>query len=284
MNVTTRKTIGIFCAVFIFITLLNPIALVAADEVRTQFFAFDNGVGRDAKWTPEEQAKTLKELGYDGIGYTGIGNLTERLNAFNSEGLQVFSLYLACHPDKEVPYPPQLKEAIKQIEGTGTMIWLTVFGETNDEDAARVIQEIADVAEPHGVRIAIYPHYGIYIATARDAVRLVKKVDRANVGVSINLCHELRSGNADQLEVIVKEAAPYLFLASINGADRQGKWDQLIRTLDQGEFDVSLFLKQLNDAGYRGPIGLQSYNIKGDQLANLETSMQAWKALSSSLE
>jgi len=33
-----------------------------------EFFVFDNGVGR-GKWTPEEQAKTLKELGYDGISY-----------------------------------------------------------------------------------------------------------------------------------------------------------------------------------------------------------------------
>ena len=32
------------------------------------FFAFDNGVGRNI-WTPDVQAKTIKELGYDGIHY-----------------------------------------------------------------------------------------------------------------------------------------------------------------------------------------------------------------------
>jgi len=256
--------------------------LSAATEERLQnaFFAFDNGVGR-GKWTPQEQARTLKELGYAGIGYTGVENLTERLKAFDSQGLKVFSLYVPCHPGKKAPFSPRLKEAMKQLEGTGAMLWLTVQGKSSDKEAAPVVREIADAADKHGVKVALYPHHGFHVATARDAVRLVKKVDRGNVGVAINLCHELRAGNAAKLGDIVKEAAPHLFLVSINGADREGGWDKLIRTLDQGEFDVPAFLKQLAAAGYTGPIGLQCYNVKGDQRENLKTSMAAWRKLSS---
>ena len=39
-----------------------------ASAARPQFFVFDNGVG-SGSWTPEQQAKTVKELGYDGISY-----------------------------------------------------------------------------------------------------------------------------------------------------------------------------------------------------------------------
>ena len=44
-------------------------ACLAARAAVPEFFVFDNGVGRGA-WSPEQQAKTLKELGYDGISYS----------------------------------------------------------------------------------------------------------------------------------------------------------------------------------------------------------------------
>jgi len=249
---------------------------------RSPFFAFDNGVGRD-QWSPQEQADVLKELGYAGIAYTGTTDLSERLRAFGSQGLRVFSLYVHCYPGQEDACPPQLTKTLKQLEGTGTMLWLTVQGKSTDAQAARVLRELGDAAARHGVKIALYPHFGNYVATARDAVRLVKLAGRKNVGVSINLCHELRSGNASQLGVIIKEAAPHLFLVSINGADHKGGWDKLIQPLDRGEFDVHRFLRQLRDVGYTGPIGLQCYNVKGDLRENLQRSMKAWKELSQSL-
>ena len=243
------------------------------------FFAFDNGVGL-GKWSPEEQATTLKELGYAGIGYTGV--LGNRNQAFEARGLRVFSLYVGCTPGKTPAYAPHLMEGMKQLEGTGVVLWLTVLGPTNDEDAARVVQEIADTADPLGVKIALYPHAGFHVATATDAVRLVKKVDRSNVGVTINLCHELKAGNGEKLGDIVKEAAPYLSLVSINGADRDGRsWEQLIQPLGEGDFDVAALLAQLWDAGYTGPIGLQCYGVKGDQKTNLKKSIEAWTLLTS---
>ena len=35
----------------------------------------------------------------------------------------------------------------------------------------------------------------------------------------------------------------------------------------------------LDEIGYTGPIGLQCYNIKGNDRANLKKSADAWKAL-----
>ena len=248
----------------------------AKGELTNPFFAFDNGLGR-LRLTPDRQAQTLKELGYAGVGYSSTGDLPKKIKAFGDRGLKVFSLYVGCKPGEKIPYDPKLIEAMKQLEGTGVMLWLTVSGKTDDEKAAAVIRELADAAAKHGVKIALYPHLGFYIATTTQAVRLVKKVDRKNVGVSINLCHELKAGSEPKLPEIIKAAAPHLFLVSINGADHKGGWDKLIRPLGDGEFDVLGFLKTLKSEGYAGPIGLQCYAVKGDQRKNLERSMATWK-------
>jgi sugar phosphate isomerase/epimerase len=246
------------------------------------FFAFDNGINR-GRPTIAQQAETLKELGYAGIGYSGVHDLPKKVKAFKDKGIRVFSTYVWCRPGAEKPYDPKLIDAMKQLEGTGVVLWLTVQGKTDDEKAAAVVRELADAAAKHGLKIAIYPHLGFYIATTNQAIRLVKKVARKNVGVSINLCHELKAGSEPKLPEIIKAAMPHLFMVSINGADHKGGWDKLIRPLGQGEFDVLGFLRTLNQAGYKGPIGLQCYAVKGDQKKNLARSMAAWKTYQSKI-
>lgn len=192
----------------LFAALMWGLAFVgsaAESGLQNSFFAFDNGVGR-GKWTAQQQAQTLKELGYAGIGYTGTDNLPEHLKVFAAHGLTVFSIYVHCYPSEEDACSPQLEKAIEQLKGSRTRLWLTVQGKSNDEKAARVVQSIVDVEAEHGVEVVLYPHYGLYIATAWDALRLLKKVDRKNVGLAINLCHELREGNAAELGDIIKES------------------------------------------------------------------------------
>lgn len=264
--------------------LLAAIVFLAINAVASPFFAFDNGVGRGGAWTPERQAAFLKQLGFDGIGYTGTENLLERQKAFKEEGLRIFNLYVACYVDRPVPYEPRLKEAIRQLKDTGVDLWLTVQGKAADDSAAiRVVREIADDAAAAGVRVALYPHKGFFVTTTEEALRIVRQVERPNVGVTINLCHELAAGNADRMDAIVKAAAPHLFYVSINGADRTGTWRELIRPLDEGEFDVAGFLKSLGSAGYKGPVGLQCFQIAAAPEDHLKRSIARWKKISGNL-
>jgi len=263
----------------------NAAASPATAHLANPFFAFDNGVGRELKWPPARQAATLKALGYDGIGYTGTEDLAERLKSFQSQGLRIFNLYVPCYVDQPKPYDPQLKEAVQQLKGTGVILWLTVQGKaTNDANAVRIVREIADLARASGVRVALYPHKGFFVATAEEALRIVRQVGRPNVGVTVNLCHELAAGNADRLEAIVRACAPHLFLVSINGADRSGGWSELIRPLGEGNYGVTGFLKLLGQVGYTGPIGLQCYNLKGEPEENLKRSITAWRGFSGSIQ
>lgn len=276
MTLNTRMRFTRLTGAFTAIALLTLPPLKA-----NPFFAFDNGVGRGLNWTPPQQAALLKQLGYDGIGYTGTENFASRQKAFAEQGLKIFNLYVPCYVDKPESYDPQLKEAIRHLKGTGVEVWLTVQGKAADDTAAvHIVREIADEAAAAGVRVALYPHKGFFIPTAEDGLRILRQVERPNLGVTINLCHELAAGNADRMAGIVKACAPHLFLVSINGADRSGGWPELIRPLGEGNFDVPGFLKSLGEAGYKGPIGLQCYQIPGAPEDHLKRSITEWKRLS----
>jgi sugar phosphate isomerase/epimerase len=241
------------------------------------FFAFDNGVGRD-RWTPAQQAACLEELGYAGISYQDEVDLDARLAAFEAQGLKIFNVYVPCHVDKEPAFSEELVRAIARLNGTGVDLWLTVQGEAEDDvKAVKAIQAIADLAAASGLRVALYPHAGFHVATLDDALRVVEQVERDNVGVTFNLCHELKAGNGARVDELLDKASPKLFFVSINGAEHDGDWDRLIQPLGEGAFDVYGVLKKLKSLGYTGPVGLQCYNVKGDIRGNLEKSMAAWK-------
>ena len=261
------------------LAILAASLITATALMGNPLFAFDNGLGGKK---PSEQAALLKQLGYDGIGCTGTGNFAGRKEAFDGQGLKIFTLYVHAYVDRPAAYEAGLMEALPQLKGTGTDLWLTLQGKAADDTAAvRIVREIADEAASRGVRIALYPHKGFFVETAEEALRIVKQVDRPNVGLTINLCHELAAGNAGRMDEIVKACAPHLIYVSINGADRSGGWRELIRPLGEGDFDVSLFLKSLGAAGYKGSVGLQCYQLPGAPEDHLKRSMAKWREIGS---
>lgn len=249
------------------------------------FFAFDNGVGRGV-WTAETQAKTVKKLGYDGIhyNYTNPGDFGRKLAACRAVGVPITAVYIYTFVDnKGQPYDPGIKDVIRMLKGENTIIWLTLRHEkpgAHDARAAAITREISNLAAESGLSVSIYPHAGFYVATAEDAVRIAKLVDLPNLGVTVNLCHELFAGNSQRLNEVIRIAAPHLNLVSINGASPiPGKggsaWETL--ALGDGSFDTSGFLRMVRDAGYTGPVGHQFYNVPGDDLEKLERASRAWK-------
>ncbi len=278
--------------VFAIAMLLSiAVSAVRADDADKcwAFFAFQNSM---VGVPPGDQPALLKELGYDGMEYNApLRDIPEMLTALDAEGLKMFSVYSGANVDAgQPPYDPDLKAAIAQLNGRHILISLFVTGGVpssadSDDRAVDVIREIADMAEASGLRVAIYPHVGMYVARVEDAVRIAKKVDRKNVGVGFNLCHFLKLDDETNLERRLTEAQPHLFTVSINGADggdtNQFGWDRLIQTLDRGSFDVAHLLKTLKRLGFTGPVGLQSYAIPGAPRENLRRSIKAWEDLCS---
>jgi len=249
------------------------------------FYAFDTAFWGRQGWGADKQAKLLKELGYDGIGMSGLGDLENRVAAFEEQGLKVFNLYVGANLGAKPVVSAELKKAFPLLKEHGIDLWMPLNGPKNMSEEAKVaaLRELADAASEHGVRIVIYPHHGCLADTAISALPLVKKAERKNLGLTINLCHELKAGNGRALPGIVQQCGPYITLVSINGAKLDGNnWGALIQPLDRGDFDVPGLLKELQAVGYEGSIGLQCYGIKEAPEQHLKRSISLWREIMNS--
>lgn len=257
---------------------MNALLLLMA--AAAPLYVFDNGTGRGSL-AIEEQAEVARRTGYAGIFYSGTKEIPQLVAAHKSRGMRVLGIYTGMNvADAKPAYDPGLPAAIEQLRGSGALITFTVNGkaESGDEIALPVVREVCDMAAKAGLQVALYPHYGFHVARIEDALRVIGKSERKNLGLVFNLAHWLRSGDGANLTARLKEALPHTLMVSINGADHEGDWDRLIQTLDKGAYDVKGFVKAWMKAGYKGPIGLQCYNIKGDLEGNLKKSMEAWRA------
>ena len=256
-----------------------------------RLFAFCMDTHDAKKRDLDEQAKMLAELGYAGAGHLWLDNVAERLKTLDARGLELSQVYVRVSIDPKQPkYDPRLGEVIKLLKGRPTILGVLVGGmkpsdTAGDSRAVEILREIGDLAAGSGLRVALYPHAGDWIEKVEDAVRVVEKVNRRNVGVMFNLCHWMKVDKSRDYRRVLTAAMPHLFVVSINGADNEGEdWDRLIQPLDRGTFDLYAFLKTLRDLGYRGPIGLQCYGIPGDAREHLARSIVAWHKLTVRLE
>jgi len=291
------RVAGTVVGVIVCSLVLTDLPRLRADDAPAKglanpFFVLSNCVQCENYPTPEAQAQVLDELGYAGIAPSGTGGVDQMLAALDKHGLKLYALYVGANLDPDQPkYDPKLPEVIKTLKGRQTFIWLYVLSRKfkpsssdGDTQAVALVREIAETAEESGIRVALYPHTGFYVARVEDAVRVAEKVDRPNVGVTFNLCHWLKLDEPSSMKRLAELALPRLFLVTINGADHDGDgWDRLIQPLDRGSFDVYGFLKTLKDLGYTGPVGLQCYGVPGDKHENLKRSIQAWHKLSERL-
>ncbi len=269
----------------VFAACLALFALRAAGAAANPFFAMDTGLRDGVSRTPAEQARLLKELGYAGVGWSPA-QTPEMLEACDAQGLKMFNVYVGVEigPTNHVA-PEHIVRMIDQLRGRDTALWLYVTSktykkpsdETGDDDAAALLCDIADRAQQAGLKVSLYPHTWFWMERVQDAVRLAKKVDRQNLGVTFNLCHCIKVGDAGHISELLDLARPHLTFVTINGADGEGDWSRLIQPLGQGSFDVAAVLRKLNELGYSGPVGLQHYGVKGDAREKLGQSIEAWR-------
>jgi sugar phosphate isomerase/epimerase len=247
------------------------------------FFAMDTG----AKGPPAEVAQKLAELTYDGLGGSGY-QVKPLLEELEKNKLRLFNVYLTLKFDGSPAVSPDLNQLLTDLSGHDSYLWIAIQKVENfknsdpagDSVARAHLQAIADAAKAKDVPIALYPHTGFWLARVDDAIRLTDQLDRPDVGVTFNLCHWLKvEGDTDPAPTL-KRALQRLRFVTLNGADsgetKDFGWDRLIQPLDAGTFDNARLLKTLRDLDYTGPVGLQSFGLKGDQKALLARSRQAW--------
>lgn len=278
-------------------TLVALVTTAAHAAGTNPFFVFDNGLRGKKLPTISAQLDLVKQLGFAGLSWRtdDPARVKEVLDGARQRGLKLFAIYANLDlKDGQLVYDPRLREIIALCKGTDVMIWPNLTSKqfknsdpSGDDIAVAGLRELADLCDASGLRIAIYPHVNMWVHRIEDAVRVAKKVNRRSVGVTFNLCHALLDGAEARIPALIAEAAPHLFIASINGADSgaaKTEMNRIIQPLDRGSYDVAVVLKQLRAAGFQGPIGLQCYNIKGDPEMLLAGSMAAWRKMSGALE
>lgn len=235
----------------------------------------------------EEQARMLKELGYEGVGHIFLEKVDERLKTLDEAGLRLFQITMRVNITNNPPYEKGFKEVLALVNGRKVQFCLLVTG-ANPSDASadprgvEVLREMSDLAKDTDVQLLLYPHVRDWVERIEDSVRVANKVDRPNVGCMFNVCHWLKVDKSRDYQPLLNQAMPRLWAVSINGADvfdPKGDWKHYIQPLGKGDFDITGFLRTLRDLGYTGPVGLQCYGITGDTREHLAQSMEAWRKM-----
>ena len=267
--------------------------VTAKKKIRNIFYAQNTLSGFiNSPKTDVEKARLLKSIGYAGLEGFGDQNYQELQRALEKEGLRMPVNYVPLNFESdgktEKPSIDEIKTIIK-ASAKGSVIYFHIHSKTfiNDKDkgdkvVTGILRELADYAAGFKVKLCAYPHISFYCETAAHSFKLAELVARKNYGSVINLCHMLRVEGSAGIEQKIKEYAPRLFAVNICGADdgdtQHLGWDRLIQPLGQGSFDTYHFVKILIDNGYKGPIGLQCFNLKGDAFETLTKSLKAWEA------
>jgi sugar phosphate isomerase/epimerase len=268
------------------LTLLTVLLLAGSVYAANPFFAMDTAVRN------LDELDTVKQLGYAGIGWKGVPpeQLAADVKRVQEHGLKLFAIYTGATLTKSnLTWSPHLEADMVALKSTGAAIWMPINSKDfprsspeGDQVAVPDLLRLSELAAASGLRVAIYPHTGCWAERVQDAVRLAKKVNRKNFGVTFNLCHCLKVGDEVKIPELLAEAGPHLFLVTINGADKYEenfKWDRLIRPLDEGSYDVGIVLRKLKELNYTGPIGLQAFGLKIPVKESLTRSMNGWRKL-----
>jgi sugar phosphate isomerase/epimerase/type 1 glutamine amidotransferase len=270
----------------------DPVSAVAK---KWAFFPICMSHHDSAKRSLDEQATLFKELGFTGcghlsqeFGYSGFGypkevTVQQRAASLEKQGLRLKVAYARIRLNGKQPVDlDKVKALMPTLAKHRSVLGVLLLGDRKndlDEQAMAILNQLADIAKPHGVEIAIYPHSGDYTETTADSVRIVKKVNRPDqVGMMFNLYHWMNKERDRELKTVLQDARPWLKMVNINGS---GESNAQVLPLDQGDFDVSKVLSILDELKYRGPIGLMCWGLGGDARKHLTASKFKWDAMTS---
>ena len=244
----------------------------------------------------KRQVEIARQMGFHGIGLAGMD--AERIREFaglpevESGSFKVPSV-LWYFPVFDTIRVPWLDSILEDAHRMDMAIWMVASakGLRDDSTKSRSVAQFGLVAgrcRAKGARLVIYPHAGTVMETAEDGLWMLDSLARLGyheVRLSMHLCHELKMGNRSRLSEIVAKVAPHLALVSVSGADkftnlRGSEWKSAIKPLDEGSYDVRIFLQALSEAGYPGPIELHTYGLTNPEAPgydrHLERSLARW--------
>lgn len=267
------------------------LALALLPAAANDFFALDTAMVRNltADRIQPADLDIVAQLGYKGVAPVALNEdqwqhlASTVFPEMDKRRLKLYAVYSWVRVDKTGhTLAPGLREHLPLLKQRRAALWLNIkSADFKPSDPAADPLAVAAIRElaASGVAISLYPHTRDLAEKVTDVVRLANAVNLPSVKLTFNLCHWIRNEGVDSMEKALDLAAPRLSLVTINGADRDGK--EWIQPLDQGDFDVRQLLAALKKRGYRGPIGLQGYDVaRRYNIApaeNLRRSIATWR-------
>ena len=262
-----------------------------AQKITNQFFVLHNIIRGDSTYnTFDKQVAFIQKVGFDGVEINQLESFEGMKAALDKHQFHGAYFYVKINLD-ESNIGQRLPEYIKKLKGTNTIIAPYIISDSNkygpsthdaDTLVVRLLTEVGRRAQASGLQVAIYPHLNFYVERTDHALSLVQKINLKNVGLTFNLCHWLATTNSAERNTLkphLKKLSPYLKMITINGANavltnKQNQWDDYILPLGDGSFDTYALLRYvIKDLKFKGPVGIQCYNIKGDKPLLVQSTM-----------
>jgi sugar phosphate isomerase/epimerase len=245
--------------------------------------------------TPLEQVHMVKEAGYDDYYVTDAVTKYDRSleiqSASNAAGLGLNAAFNNFNVSS-APTPEALQNLERVLAGLHAPTRFEIsllcgeFGEhtgdaSKDGMALAWLKPIAALLETHGIQGSLYPHFGFYLETFTDALRLQEKVNSPNLNVIFCGYHFFRVGKEKSFADLFDQAGDRLNAVNLCGtqhlpdpAQEINGLNPTIEPLDAGTMDNRVIVKDLINRGYTGPIGIQGYGVNATPKDALQRSYQ----------
>lgn len=253
------------------VVLVCLLVLPVAARAEASLVVYDFNLGSN----PARNVDYVKRLGFAGI-VTSVAtpaDLTKlqgyAQHVLSLDGFDLFAYVVFDFNDSNSPGVWQ--GAVPILAQTGAPLWVIVKNAPSTTATRDLLSSMARWTRFYGIETVVYPHWDTSIETAEEASALLAMVAHPNLKSSLHTCHEIRGGNQYTLPAVVAAHAAETALVTIAGADHRAyvgppphPWDDAIKPLDEGGFDLLPFLQALNDAGYDGPVILHTFGITND--------------------
>ena len=132
------------------------------------------------------------------------------------------------------------------------------------EDSVKVLNELADIAKPYGVKLSFEPigDRRWCCNSFRQALEIVEAVDRDDVGLTVDCINFYMHDKAADLEMIRRIPKEKLFVFHLNDCEDLplGVLDHCHRNMPgQGVIPIAEIVAAVDDAGYDGPACLELF-------------------------
>jgi len=252
----------------------------------------------------DEQVEIAKAIGYTGYYVTGSILSPERFheywNSANAAGIGLAAAFEGIDV-AEPPTPKQLRQAedvISRLRAPSRVelalkcggMGENVGNQRCDELALNWLIPIAELLERQGIEGSLYPHFGFYLETLQDALRLQEKVGSNKLKVIFCSYHwyhvHVRVRPQPTIRDLLTMAGKQLNAVNLCGSrpvpePEKQVWGlhPSIEPLDSGTMDVAEIFRELKASQFSGPIGIQGYGINAPAKEALMRSFRAIQKL-----